>query len=159
MNVSDTLHERGLRYGKFEDHAKIAQGLQVVLHEAPNWSKLDPDMRQALCVITDKMARILNGDPYYDDNWHDIQGYAKLVESRIKAIQQTAEDAEAEMTEYRKEIMGRLHEEQYQNAQQTTGDFVLPPNVLEMMDGATSIPTVYFSGETELNTNPPHFKS
>lgn len=82
-DISATLAERGGRYGQFIDHAKIAQGIQDVLREAPNWSKLDPDMRQALTVIADKMARILNGDPYYGDSWHDIQGYSKLVEDRI----------------------------------------------------------------------------
>lgn len=83
-DISATLAQRGGRYGQFKDHAKIAQGVQDVLRSAPNWDKLDPDMRQALSVIADKMARILNGDPYYDDNWHDIQGYSKLVEDRIK---------------------------------------------------------------------------
>jgi hypothetical protein len=48
---------------------------------------MDYDMKQALCVICDKMARIGNGDPFYDDNWHDIQGYAKLVEDRLKELQ------------------------------------------------------------------------
>jgi hypothetical protein len=86
-DISATLAERGGRYGAFIDHAVIAQGLQEVLFKAPNWSKLDPDMRQALCVIMDKTARILNGDPYYADNWHDLQGYAKLVETRILALQ------------------------------------------------------------------------
>lgn len=82
-DISKTLAERGGRYGQFIDHAKIAQGIQEALREAPNWTKLDPDMKQALTVIADKMARILNGDPYYEDNWHDIQGYASLVETRI----------------------------------------------------------------------------
>lgn len=91
-DVSKTLAERGGRYGAFAEHAKIAQGLQDVLHAAPNWSKLDPDMRQAMCVICDKMARILNGDPYYDDNWHDIQGYAKLVETRIHELQKETKE-------------------------------------------------------------------
>lgn len=90
-DISATLAERGGRYGAFKDHAKIAQGLQEVLAAAPNWSKLDPDMRQALCVISDKIARILNGDPYYDDNWHDIQGYARLVEARIHKEREEAE--------------------------------------------------------------------
>lgn len=83
-DISATLAQRGGRYGQFKDHAKIAQGVQDVLRAAPNWNKLDPDMRQALSVIADKMARILNGDPYYSDSWHDIQGYSKLVEDRIK---------------------------------------------------------------------------
>jgi hypothetical protein len=82
-NISDTLAERGGRYGKFIDHSKISQGLQDVMREAPNWDKLDVDMRQALTTIVDKIARILNGDPYYDDSWHDISGYATLVERRL----------------------------------------------------------------------------
>src|SRR5690606_10084595 len=33
-----------------------------------------------------KIARILIGDPNYADNWHDIQGYAKLVEERLPTL-------------------------------------------------------------------------
>ncbi len=83
MTVEKTLEERGARYGAFIDHAVIAQGLQEVLQEAPNYWRLQPDVRQMLVVITDKMARILNGDPDYTDNYHDIQGYARLVEARL----------------------------------------------------------------------------
>jgi hypothetical protein len=43
-------------------------------------------MKQALSTIADKIARILNGDPYYVDNWHDIIGYAKLIEDRINML-------------------------------------------------------------------------
>lgn len=96
MAVEDTLAERGARYGQFINHAEIAQGLQAVLHKAPNWPTLDYDMRQALVVITDKIARILNGDPYYDDNWHDIQGYAKLVEDRIKELNAAKQEQASE---------------------------------------------------------------
>lgn len=85
MTVENTLAERGSRYGRFVDHATIAQGIQDVMRAAPNWGELDADMRQALTVIADKIARILNGDPYYEDNWHDVQGYAALIETRIKA--------------------------------------------------------------------------
>ena len=54
------------------------------MQEHKNWQKLDFVKRQALSVIAAKIARILNGDPEYKDNWHDIQGYAKLVEDRCK---------------------------------------------------------------------------
>jgi hypothetical protein len=47
-----------------------------------NWEALDAVKKQALTVIADKIARILTGDPEYKDNWHDIQGYAKLAEDR-----------------------------------------------------------------------------
>lgn len=95
MSIQDTLQERGNRYGDFSDHAKIAQDLQAVMQGATTvrvpfeeggatpWLLLSPVQRQALTVIADKIARILSGDPNYADNWHDIQGYAKLVEERL----------------------------------------------------------------------------
>lgn len=86
MSVSDTLAERGKRYGEFADHARIAQGIQDVMRAAPKWDSLDHDMKQALSVIADKIARILNGDPFYVDNWHDLSGYATLIERRLNQI-------------------------------------------------------------------------
>ena len=83
MQLIDTLAERGARYGDFSDHAVIAQALQDQMRAAPGWARLDAVKRQALTVIADKIARVLSGDPEYADNWHDIQGYAKLVEDRL----------------------------------------------------------------------------
>ena len=83
MSVEKTLAERGERYGEFAVHAEIAQNLQDAMREAKGWDRLTPVGKQALTVIADKIARILSGDPCYADNWHDIQGYAKLVEDRL----------------------------------------------------------------------------
>ena len=83
MSIEDTLAERGARYGAFIDHARICQALKDVMTGTPGWGRLDPDMKQALEVVQDKIARILNGDPKYLDNWHDMQGYPKLVEDRL----------------------------------------------------------------------------
>ena len=80
MSVKSTLKERGKRYGRFTTHAKISQHLQDVMHDTPGWEKLTPDKREALQMIQHKVARILNGDPEYKDNWHDIAGYATLAE-------------------------------------------------------------------------------
>ena len=82
ISVENTLAERGARYGDFTDHAVIAQNLQTIMRGSVGWTRLTADKRQALTVIADKIARILNGDPNYRDNWHDIQGYAKLAEDR-----------------------------------------------------------------------------
>ena len=81
--INETLAERGERYGNFEKHAAICQELKRVMYRIPGWALLKADQAQALEVIADKLARILNGDPNYVDNWHDIQGYAKLVEDRL----------------------------------------------------------------------------
>jgi len=89
-DISKTLAERGARYGDFSVHAKICQDLQDVMHQTSGmhagiirgWPALDAVKKQALTVIDDKIARILSGDPEYKDNWHDLQGYAKLAEDR-----------------------------------------------------------------------------
>lgn len=87
-SVDKTLAERGNRYGDFTDHAVICQELKRAMRAtgngtcATNWEALTDVKKQALEVIADKIARILSGDPEYKDNWHDIQGYAKLAEDR-----------------------------------------------------------------------------
>lgn len=82
-SIEATLSERGARYGDFTDHARICQSIKATMFETPGWSRLSDVQKQALEVIADKQARILSGDPNYADNWHDIQGYAKLVEDRL----------------------------------------------------------------------------
>lgn len=81
--IDATLAERGSRYGDFTDHARVCQSLKHVMAQQPGWQRLSDVQKQALEVIADKQARILTGDPDYADNWHDIQGYAKLVEDRL----------------------------------------------------------------------------
>jgi hypothetical protein len=83
MTIEATLAERGARYGNFAEHAVISQDLQNVMRGTEGWGRLLADQKQALTVIADKVARMLNGDPRYIDNWHDIIGYAKLVETRM----------------------------------------------------------------------------
>ncbi len=89
-SLEGTLAERGARYGDFTEHAKISEALLGVMmgdslagRFATSWGLMKPFQRQALRTICDKLARIANGDPDYIDNWHDIQGYSKLVEDRL----------------------------------------------------------------------------
>lgn len=84
MGVSDTLAERAKTYGDFRDIARISGALQRVMRGTRNWDALPEDAREALQTIASKIARILNGDPEHLDSWHDISGYATLVESRLR---------------------------------------------------------------------------
>lgn len=83
--VDATLAQRGARYGKFQDHATISQILKFAVqnHMGDRWHNLKADQREALEMIMHKIARIANGDPDYADSWHDIAGYATLVEKRL----------------------------------------------------------------------------
>lgn len=85
MALTDTLAERGARYGRFEDQAVYAQGLNEVADKSPNLAKMRPSQREALRLIFNKVGRILNGDADYSDSWHDIAGYATLVDNELKA--------------------------------------------------------------------------
>jgi len=82
-DVSNTLNARYARYGTFSVQAAISQTLKNFMRQSPNWDSLDPDMAEALDMIQHKIARILNGDPRYADSWHDIAGYAALVDKRL----------------------------------------------------------------------------
>nr|DAV46258.1 MAG TPA: hypothetical protein [Caudoviricetes sp.] len=82
-DVSNTLNARSARYGTFSGQAGISQTMKNFMRQSPNWDSLDPDMAEALDMIQHKIARILNGDPRYADSWHDIAGYAALVDKRL----------------------------------------------------------------------------
>ncbi len=66
------------------EDAAICQQLKEVMFREPGWARLLPDQRQALEMIQVKVARILNGDPNWEDSWQDISGYATLVLNRLK---------------------------------------------------------------------------
>ena len=82
-SVDKTLNERGKRYGSFKTHAEITQNIKSAMQNSPNWLKLSPDKIECLDMIAHKIGRILNGDPEYSDSWHDIAGYATLVEKEL----------------------------------------------------------------------------
>jgi len=83
MSVEDTLKERGKRYGEFINNASTAQMIKFAMRGGQGWGGLTVDQVEALEVIAQKIARIINGDATYADNWHDIAGYAQLVENRL----------------------------------------------------------------------------
>lgn len=83
-DISETLAERGSRYGDFAEHARITQAIKAAMANSPNWAFLAPDQKETLEMIAHKVGRILNGDPNYHDSWHDIVGYTKLVADRLE---------------------------------------------------------------------------
>ena len=84
-DVNLTLDERGSRYGSFTGHADITQELKLVIayHLGSRKKRLANDQQEALDMICHKIGRIINGDADYADSWHDIAGYASLVDKRL----------------------------------------------------------------------------
>lgn len=79
-NVKATLRQRGKTHGDFPNTAKSEQELRDWLRSQLNWDSLTYSERCALDMIVHKIARIMNGNPHFADHWHDIAGYAVLVE-------------------------------------------------------------------------------
>ena len=84
MEINALLSDREKQYGQFRGHAAIAQGLKEVMHQTSNWQRLTPPQKESLDMIQHKIARILNGDPDYIDNWVDICGYSQLEINILK---------------------------------------------------------------------------
>lgn len=82
--VNKTLKQRSKTYGDFGNLSVIANDLKLSMRASDGWVRLEPEYKEALDMIVHKIARIINGDPNHIDSWHDIAGYATLVEDIIK---------------------------------------------------------------------------
>lgn len=86
MTIETILQQRGNRYGEFTDNASISQQLKDIIIHGKNYPELNYTHIEALHNIFQKIARIVNGDPNYIENWKDIIGYSQLV---INELMQT----------------------------------------------------------------------
>lgn len=93
MNINETLEQRGSRYGEFSEVAETTYQLQEALKRSQP-SGMTASQIIALDMICNKMARIVNGDPNYIDNWHDIAGYATLVEQELNVTSRDKEQSQ-----------------------------------------------------------------
>ena len=80
-SVQETLDERVVQHGPFEQHAHIELKLRNAL--AMHGGRLTPTQTIAMGMIMHKIARIFNGGHMHSDSWHDIAGYAILAEKSI----------------------------------------------------------------------------
>ncbi len=91
-SLESTIQDRDSRYGGFANVCNCSNAFRTVFHKAAglgnisiedNDYKLSPTQAEALYMIFHKLARIACGDPNYLENWHDIAGYATLVEREL----------------------------------------------------------------------------
>ena len=82
--VEEVLNTREKNYGPFRDVAKTTQSLKKIFYESKNWRHLSDAHKEALEMIANKIARMLNGNHKYLDNIIDIMGYAVLLKIDIE---------------------------------------------------------------------------
>ena len=83
ISVGEILQQRGDRYGEYINVATTSQEIKRIIANGANITGGDDDMSESLDMIANKIARIVNGDPYYKDSWQDIAGYAQLIVNRL----------------------------------------------------------------------------
>lgn len=83
--IEEVLNQRQTTYGSFTKNAEISQMLKYFMSQGTNYKQMPMAHREALEMIVHKIARIVNGDPNYIDNWVDIIGYSQLVIEEIKS--------------------------------------------------------------------------
>jgi hypothetical protein len=83
-STDQILEARASRYGKYCDNAGLSQRLQAVIFESRSRDETPHIITEAIQMICAKLARAMNGDPTYIDNWADIAGYATLVVAELE---------------------------------------------------------------------------
>lgn len=86
--IEEVLNKRQATYGSFTKNAEVSQMLKYFMAQGTNYKQMPTAHREALEMIVHKIARIVNGDPNYIDNWVDIIGYSQLVIEEIKSYEE-----------------------------------------------------------------------
>lgn len=82
-HVDETLAERGEHYGDFKETFAVIQRIKAALQTGSGWHAMSMERREALEMIAVKMGRLVSGDSGHADSWHDVAGYARLVEQDL----------------------------------------------------------------------------
>ena len=88
--IEEVLEKRQATYGSFTKNAEISQMMKYFMAQDTNYKQMPLAHREALEMIVHKIARIVNGDFNYIDNWIDICGYSQLVIEEIMSYEESA---------------------------------------------------------------------
>lgn len=103
--IKETLNQRQSQYGSFEDVAMITEQMVDIMRKG-YYENLAYNQKMALYMICSKMARIVNGDSNFIESWHDIAGYATLMENELRVT----DGATNSRLTYQKVINGKLQD-------------------------------------------------
>lgn len=69
-------------HGDFKDVAEIYANFMNSARGGKSFAKLSDVQRMSLEMIFHKAARVVCGNPDFDDHWLDIEGYARLAREK-----------------------------------------------------------------------------
>lgn len=107
-NVNETLKDRGKVYGDYKGGSEFRANVMELIVD--RYAKVNHGGMPAIHMvyvydIVNKLSR-LAVTPYHIDTWHDIAGYATLVEKALRKAEKQEQDQEADADdEYIKDFM------------------------------------------------------
>lgn len=107
-NVNETLKERGKVYGDYKGGSEFRANVMELIVD--RYAKVNHGGMPAIHMvyvydIVNKLSR-LAVTPYHIDTWHDIAGYATLVEKAFRKAEKQEQEQEADADdEYIKDFM------------------------------------------------------
>jgi hypothetical protein len=66
------------QHGDWMAQSLTANNLKQAAHEGSGWGNMSASQQEAVDMILTKVSRIVTGNPYHQDHWDDIGGYALL---------------------------------------------------------------------------------
>ncbi len=114
-NIKDTLQERGSVYGDYGEGVKLRALLMGEILEAyrkHHKHDMSPFYVGFFYDTLNKLCRLAIS-PDHIDSWHDIQGYARLIEEQLTKERASIEPTPLSDGEAPSKIMQAAHEAGY----------------------------------------------
>lgn len=110
MNTEKLREERSARYGDFDNNSEVSQGLKDMLRLGDEWETMPSFIKEALDMVCVKMSRVVSGDPFYLDNYHDIQGFIDCALDCIEKYGDTYNDGKDKSVEEIRSTLNLVHQ-------------------------------------------------
>jgi hypothetical protein len=83
--IDATLAYRQSTHGDFADVAFRAQEIKTSFHYGTRWHTLSPVQMESLEMLATKLARLVEGDPDFEDHTVDAIGYLTLMLNDLRS--------------------------------------------------------------------------
>lgn len=77
--AEEIMKERGSVYGPFDEVSEVSQALEHLVIGGGKRAKFTAVQREAIKMVSSKLARLACGDPNHLDSWLDASNYLKLA--------------------------------------------------------------------------------
>jgi len=98
--AEEILKERGSVYGPFDEVSEVSQDIEHLIIGGNKRAKFTAAQREAIKMVSSKLARLACGDPNHLDSWLDASNYLKLAyDDTLKKVNPKRDGQGAKLSE------------------------------------------------------------